>query len=53
MVCGYHPIKTGQTPIYEFQVPAKAVSDGIVEFKWTCGEGERGAQVAEIWLIKN
>jgi len=46
-------IKTGLNPIYEFQVPAKAVSDGIVEFKLTCGEGERGAQVAEIWLIKN
>lgn len=46
-------IKTGIQAIYEFPVPQKAVSDGIVNFKWTCGEGERGSQVSEIWLIKN
>ncbi|NQU55259.1 MAG: hypothetical protein HQ522_22295 [Bacteroidetes bacterium] len=46
-------IKTGIQPIYEFQVPAEAVKDGVVNFKWTCGEGERGSQVSEIWLIKN
>ena len=46
-------IKTGIQPIYEFQIPAKAVKDGIVNFKWTCGEGERGSQVSEIWIIKN
>jgi hypothetical protein len=46
-------IKTGIKPIYEFQIPPKAVADGVVEFKWTCGEGERGSQVSEIWIIKN
>lgn len=45
-------IRTGIQPIYEFPVPAAAVADGIVEFKWTCGEGERGSQVSEIWLMR-
>lgn len=45
-------IKTGVKPIYEFDVPVEASADGEVRFKWTCGEGERGSQVAEIWLIK-
>lgn len=46
-------IQTGIQPVYEFPVPHEAVADGIVEFKWNCGEGERGSQVAEIWLINN
>ncbi len=46
-------IKTGVQPVYEFPLPAKALEDGNVLFKWTCGEGERGSQVSEIWLIKN
>ncbi len=46
-------IKTGIQPIYEFAVPIEALLDGSVKFKWTCGEGERGSQVAEIWIIKN
>ncbi len=46
-------IKTGLQPIYEFDVPSEALLDGNVTFKWTCGEGERGSQVAEIWFIKN
>jgi len=45
-------IQTGVQPIYEFTVPQKALSDGKVTFEWTCGEGERGAQVSEIWLIR-
>jgi len=46
-------IKTGEEKaIYEFPVPAAAVSDGIVKFAWTCDETGRGAQVAEVWLIK-
>ena len=45
-------IQTGVQPIYEFPVPQKALSDGKVIFEWTCGEGERGAQVSEIWLIR-
>lgn len=46
-------ITTGIEPIYEFNVPQEAVADGSVLFKWSCGEGERGSQVAEIWLIRN
>jgi hypothetical protein len=45
-------IQTGLQPIYEFEVPSDALSDGKVTFKWTCGEGERGSQVSEIWLFK-
>jgi hypothetical protein len=45
-------IQTGIQPVYEFPVPEEALKDGKVTFKWTCGEGERGAQVAEIWIIK-
>jgi hypothetical protein len=45
-------IQTGIQPIYEFEVPSDALSDGKVTFKWTCGEGERGSQVSEIWLFK-
>lgn len=45
-------IQTGVQPIYEFPVPKEALKDGKVTFQWTCGEGEQGAQVAEIWIIK-
>ncbi|RIH64544.1 hypothetical protein D1164_14405 [Mariniphaga sediminis] len=45
-------IQTGIQPIYEFKVPKEAIADGKVIFKWTCGEGERGSQVSEIWLLK-
>ena len=44
--------KTGIVPIHEYALPHEATKDGILELSWTCGEGERGAQVAEIWLIK-
>lgn len=46
-------IKTGVQPIYEFPIPKEALKDGKVTFTWTCGEGERGSQVSEIWIIKN
>ncbi|WP_461044363.1 alpha-glucuronidase family glycosyl hydrolase [Spirosoma harenae] len=45
-------IQTGEQPIYEFDVPKTASADGAVTFIWTCGEGERGSQVTEIWLIR-
>lgn len=45
-------IKTGEKPIYEFDLPKAAIKDGKVTFVWSCGEGERGSQVTEIWLIK-
>ncbi|WP_192877991.1 MULTISPECIES: alpha-glucuronidase family glycosyl hydrolase [Arenibacter] len=44
-------IKTGVQPIYEFKIPTEALQDGVLELEWTCGEGERGAQVSEIWII--
>ncbi len=43
--------KTGKTPINEFPIPKQATRDGKLKLTWTCAEGERGAQVAEIWLI--
>lgn len=46
-------IKTGVQPIYEYPIPKEALADGEVTFSWTCGEGERGSQVSEIWIIKN
>jgi hypothetical protein len=45
-------IKTGETPVSEFDLPKAAITDGKVTFIWTCGEGERGSQVTEIWLIR-
>jgi hypothetical protein len=44
-------IKTGVQPIYEFKVPSAALQDGVLELEWTCGEGERGSQVSEIWIV--
>lgn len=44
-------IQTGEQPIYEFDVPKSATADGSVTFIWACGEGERGSQVTEIWLM--
>ncbi len=49
-----HPImETGTTPISEFPIPNEATRDGRLNLTWTCGEGKRGAQVAELWLIVN
>ncbi|WP_128545154.1 hypothetical protein [Larkinella soli] len=45
-------LQTGEQPIFEFEVPKAATADGRVTFIWTCGEGERGSQVTEIWLIR-
>jgi len=45
-------IKTGTTPVMSFEIPKEATEDSRLKLTWTCGEGERGAQVAEIWLIK-
>lgn len=45
-------IQTGEQPTFEFNVPKAATTDGKVTFEWTCGEGERGSQVTEIWLMK-
>jgi hypothetical protein len=50
-------IRMGTRPMFEFVLPEKVTHDGRVLFTWTCGsddtgEGERGSQVAEIWLIR-
>ncbi len=42
--------KTGKIPVNEFPIPEEATRDGKLKLTWTCAEGERGAQVAEIWL---
>jgi hypothetical protein len=44
-------IQTGHQPIHKFDLPKEAYQDGEITFSWTCGEGERGAQVAELWLM--
>jgi len=46
-------IETRKPPIREFLIPKEATADGRVVLTWTCGEGERGSQVSEIWLIRN
>jgi hypothetical protein len=45
-------LQTGQKPMHEFDIPHEATSSGKVVFTWSCGEGERGSQVTEIWLMK-
>jgi hypothetical protein len=50
-------IRMGTRPLFEFSLPQEVTRDGKVLFTWSCGdddkgEGERGSQVAEIWLIK-
>jgi len=45
--------KTGDPPIRQFKIPKEATADGSLELIWSCGEGKRGSQVSEIWLIKN
>jgi hypothetical protein len=50
-------IRMGTKPIYEFALPKEITKDGKVHFTWSCGdddtgEGERGSQVAEIWIMK-
>ncbi|MHC4574530.1 MAG: hypothetical protein ACYS76_10430 [Planctomycetota bacterium] len=45
-------IDTRKPPIREFAIPKEATADGRLELIWTCGEGQRGSQVAEIWLMK-
>jgi len=44
-------METGVTPIHEFPIPNEATRDGRLKLTWTCAEGERGAQVAELWLF--
>ncbi len=43
--------RTGEKPIYEFSIPKAATADGRLQLTWMCGEGERGSQVSELWLL--
>ncbi len=43
---------TGEQPVYEFDIPREATAAGQLTFTWTCGEGQRGAQVCEVWLMR-
>lgn len=44
-------METGTRPLYEFDLPASTYADGQLRLQFTCPEGERGAQVAEIWIL--
>lgn len=47
-----HPLlQTGMQPVYEFDLPRAATATGAVTLTWQSPDGERGAQVAEMWLI--
>jgi hypothetical protein len=45
-------INTEGKPIQEFNLPREAYSSGKMELSWTCAKGERGAPVAEVWIIR-
>ena len=50
-------IRMGTQPLFEFPLPKKVTGSGKVTLTWNCaqndkGEGERGSQVAEVWIIR-
>ena len=45
-------VQTGKEPVFEFNLPGSAIHNGRVTFVWKCMNGERGTQVAELWLIR-
>ena len=50
-------IRMGTKPLFEFVLPKEITRDGKIRLTWSSGsddkgEGERGSQVAEIWLIR-
>jgi len=45
-------VETMEPPVRQFRIPKEATEDGSLKLTWSCGEGERGSQVSEIWLIK-
>jgi len=48
-----HPfLQTGDKPVWEFEIPQEAVKDGKLVLTWRAAPGERGAQVAEVWLMR-
>ena len=45
-------IDTAPLRTQEFAIPQAATADGHLKLTWSCGEAQRGVQVAEIWLMK-
>jgi hypothetical protein len=45
-------IEAGKPVIQEFPIPREATASGKLELVWTCGEGERSVEVAEVWIVK-
>jgi len=45
-------LQTGDQPIYEFDLPRAATSDGRLDLIFSCAQAERGAQISEIWLMR-
>lgn len=37
----------------EFPIPAKLVASGQIRFTWTTPPGAQGANIAELWLLRN
>jgi hypothetical protein len=48
----HHYVRTGIDPALEFDVPQQATQDGSMILTFLCAPGERGTQIAEIWLVK-
>jgi hypothetical protein len=46
-------IEAQNPPVQEFQIPREATRGGHLELAWSCGQGERSTEVAEVWLIKH
>ncbi|MES1223027.1 MAG: hypothetical protein ABUT20_46470, partial [Bacteroidota bacterium] len=44
--------QTGDQPVYTFDIPQAAITTGTVTLTFSCPEGEQGAQVSEIWILK-
>ena len=46
-------ILAGEQPTYEYTIPPQALTDGrgTIVLRWETVEGERGSQVAEVWII--
>jgi hypothetical protein len=38
--------------VQEFPIPHEATMNGRLELAWSCNEGQRSTEVAEVWLIK-
>ena len=46
-------IDTRTAKVQEFPIPREATASGHLELVWSCGEGQRSTEVAEVWLIRH